>query len=89
MLTLQVRTHNNLLDLLALGESPAWKIDRKKEPKLAAVHIVNWIGTQRIEGTYDRATSERRKDGRLIVRFTDGRIVNCKVRFSRNPIRYI
>ena len=91
MSTLQLRTEHDLLYLLARGESPAWKVDKKQEPKIVAVQIVNWGGTQRIEATYDRAGSERRmEDGRLIVRFSDARIVNCNVTFKgRNPIRYL
>jgi hypothetical protein len=89
MITPQVRTNNNLLGLPARGESPAWVVSPKKEPKIAVVHVVNWDGSQRIEAAYDRAKSERRDDGRLIVRFSDARIMNCKVRFTQNPVRYI
>ena len=88
-LTLQVRTRKNLLDLLARGESPAWVVAPDREPLLTHVEIVNFDGTQMIQGVYDRSGSTRRDDGRLIVRFLDGHIVNCRVEFAgRNPVRF-
>jgi hypothetical protein len=89
--TIQVRTHNNLLELLAAGESPAWRVGADSESKITHVQVVNFEGTQMIEGVYDRAGSYRREsDNALIIRFLDGRIVNCKVRFdSQNPVHFI
>lgn len=88
-LTVQVRTRGNLLKLLAAGESPAWVVAEDREPKLTHVQVVNFDGTQMIEGVYDR-TSKRREDGRLVIRFLDGRISNCVVKFSsQNPVRFI
>lgn len=89
-LILQVRTGDDLRELLAGEESPAWVIADDNEPHLTHVQIVNFEGTQMIEGVFDRNGSRRREDGRLIVRFLDGRIVNCRVEFDgRNPVRYI
>jgi hypothetical protein len=90
-LTVQVRTNDNLLELLAAGESPAWVIAPDREPRLTHVQVVNFAGTQMIEGVYDRTGSRRRQDGgRLIIRFLDGRIVNCNIAFaSQNPVRFI
>jgi hypothetical protein len=43
-----------------------------------------------IEGVFDRQASSCRDDGRLVLRFLDGRIVNCRVQFDgQNPVRYI
>ena len=54
------------------------------------IQIVNFEGTQMIEGVFDRNGSARRSDDRLILRFLDGRIVNCNVHFdAQNPVRYI
>jgi|HubBroStandDraft_6_1064221.scaffolds.fasta_scaffold859866_1 hypothetical protein len=91
MKTLRLRTRHDLLELLADGQSPAWKIAKDKEQRIGEVHIVNWRGTQRIEATFDKATSKRRdRDGRLIVGFSNARIVNCDVKFSsRNSVRYL
>ena len=89
-LTLQVRTRDNLLDLLARGESPAWVVASDRELFLTHVQVVNFDGTQMIEGIYDRSGSVRREDGRLVVRFIEGRIVNCRVEFAgQNPVRFI
>jgi hypothetical protein len=90
-LTVQVRTRDNLLELLANGESPAWVIAKKREDQITHIQIVNFEGTQCIEGVFDRNGSKRDKSdrGRLILKFIDGRIVNCEVKFKRNVVRYI
>ena len=88
-LTLQLRTHDNLLELLAAGESPAWVIAIERVSRIGQVHIINFNGTQRIEAAFDSAASTWRSDRRLIVRFHTGRLVNCKVEFhGRNPVEY-
>lgn len=89
-LTLQVRTDDDLRELLTAQESPAWVVAEDKESHITHVQIVNFAGTQMIEGVFDRNGSQRRDDGRLVVRFLDGRIVNCRMEFDgRNPVRYI
>jgi hypothetical protein len=89
-LAVQVRTHDDLRKLLAAGEPPAWVISAEREESITHVQIVDFEGTQMIEGVFDRNGSLRREDGRLVVRFLDGRIVNCNVQFDgQNPVRYI
>jgi hypothetical protein len=89
-LTLQVRTRDNLLELLAKGESVAWVVAEDKVQKITHVQVVNFEGTQRIEAVFDRKASFRKDDGRLVVKFLDGHIVNCNVQFDgQNPVRYI
>jgi len=89
-LTLQVRTEDNLLGLLAKSESLAWVVAEDKVQKITHVQVVNFSGTQMIEGVFDRSASFRREDGRLVVKFLDGRIINCDVQFvGQNPVRYI
>jgi hypothetical protein len=88
-LILQVRTNDNLLDLLANNASPAWVVAQGKEREITHVQVVNWEGSQMIEGVFDPASPRREDDGRRIVRFLDGRIVNCRVEFaSQMPVRY-
>jgi hypothetical protein len=88
--TVQVRTHDDLRDLLAAAESPAWVISDDGEQQITHVQVVNFEGTQMIEGVFDRNASTRRDDGRLVLRFLDGRIVNCRVQFDgQNPVRYL
>lgn len=85
----QVRTRNNLLELLAKEESQAWIIAEDKVQRITHVQIVNFEGTQMIEGIFDRA-SWRRDDNRLVLKFQQGRIVNCQVQFDgQNPVRYL
>jgi hypothetical protein len=92
-LTVQVRTHNNLLEVLAAGESAAWRVGVDREPLITHVRVVNFDGTQMIEGVYDRAASHRREsDNDLTIGFLDGRIVNCKPKIdfdAQNPVRFI
>jgi hypothetical protein len=89
-LTLQVRTNDNLLDLLAKSESAAWVVAEDKVQKITHIQIVNFSGTQMIEGAFDQSASYRTEDGRLVVKFLDGHIINCAVQFvAQNPVRYI
>jgi hypothetical protein len=91
-LTLQVRTNDNLLDLLAQAESPAWVVADDKSRKITHIQVVNFTGTQMIEGVFDRNSSYRQEDNerRLVIKFLDGHIVNCSIKFDgQNPVRYI
>ena len=92
-LTLQVRTRDNLLELLAKNQTGDWIVAKEKTHHITHVQVVNWGGTQRIEGVFDRNDSyylAPPKANRLLVKFMDGRIVNCNVQFtSDNPVRYI
>jgi hypothetical protein len=90
----QVRTRDDLRELLAAGASSAWRISEDRREKITHVHVVNFDGTQRIEGVFDRNGSSRREeDGRLTLRFLDGRIVNCQVDFdgkqNQQPVHYL
>jgi hypothetical protein len=89
-LTLQVRTNDNLLDLLAQSESAAWVIAEDKVQKITHIQVVNFGGTQMIEGIFDQSASYRSGDGKLVIKFLDGHIINCAVQFvGQNPVRYI
>jgi hypothetical protein len=92
----QVRTSCDLLDTLRIGMSPAWAVSKTSLQRhgTSRVHVVNWDGTVRIEGTYSEALSiEDHPDpspGRTVIAFTDARIVLWNVGFSnpRNPFSY-
>lgn len=91
---IRVRTRNNLLDLLKEGKSAAWKVGKHRVNKICKVQIINWDGTQMLESSYDTSTSERIKDGRLIIAFSkkDARIVNCDPAITwrgENPVNYM
>jgi hypothetical protein len=82
-LTLQVRTRDNLLELLAKNETGNWKVGKERIHQITHVQVLNWGGTQMIEGIFDRNASyylAPPEDDRLLVKFLDGRIVNCKVK---------
>ena len=92
-MTLQVRTHNNLLELLSKNESGAWVVGKSKVEQITHVQVVSFDGTQMIEGVFDRNASyyvviENKE--RLVIKFLDGRILNCNVEFNgENPVRYV
>lgn len=89
-LILQVRTNDNLLDLLAKSESGDWVVADYKVHEITHIQIVNFAGTQMIEGVFDRNTNYRTDSGRLVIKFLDAHIVNCRVQFDgQNPVRYI
>lgn len=92
-LILQVRTADNLLELLAQHQTGDWIVAKSNIEKITHVQVVNWDGTQMIEAVFDRNASfylHPPKDNRLVVKFLDGRIVNCNILFDgQNPVRYI
>lgn len=92
-LILQVRTRDNLLELLAQNQTSAWKVGRESFQQITHVQVVNFEGTQMIEGVFDRNASfyqEPPDQDRLVVKFLEGRIINCNVQFpSQNPVHYI
>ncbi|MBE9044906.1 hypothetical protein IQ255_10890 [Pleurocapsales cyanobacterium LEGE 10410] len=91
--TLQVRTRNNLLELLAKNESGAWVVGKNRVEQITHIQVVNFEGTQMIEGIFDRHSSfytDEFGQDRLVIKFLDGRIVNCNVEFNgENPVRYV
>jgi hypothetical protein len=91
-LILRVRTKDNLLELLAQSQTGDWKVGRDKIQEITHIQVVNWDGTQMIEGVFDRNASYYVDESniRFIVKFLDGKIVNCNVEFkSQNPVNYI
>lgn len=92
-LTLQVRTRDNLLELLAQNQTGYWIVARNRISQITHVQVVNWDGTQMIEAVFDRNVSHYEdppNEKRLLVKFLDGRIVNCNIQFNaQQPVRYI
>ncbi len=92
-LTLQVRTADNLLELLAQNQTGDWIVAKSKIEQITHIRVVNWDGTQMIEAVFDRNASfylDPPNDNRLVVKFLDGRIINCNVEFaSQMPVHYI
>jgi hypothetical protein len=92
-LTLQVRTHDDLLGLLAKNESGVWDVGQDRVPNITHVQVVDFEGKQMIKGVFDRNASHYVVvDGqeRLVIKFLDGRIVNCNIEFKgQNPVNYM
>jgi hypothetical protein len=88
-LIIQVRTADNLLDLLKANKSGNWVVAQGKEQEITDVEIVSFDGTQKIESTFDISNSFRLDDGRLAIGFTNACIRNCSISFDgQNPVRY-
>jgi hypothetical protein len=88
-LIIQVRTADNLLDLLKANKSGNWVVAQGKEQEITDVEIVSFDRTQKIEGTFDISNSFRLDDGRLAIGFTNACIRNCSISFDgQNPVRY-
>ena len=92
-LTLQVRTRDDLLELLAQNQTGYWIVSRSRIEQITHVEVVNFEGTQMIEAVFDRKAScylDPPNDNRLLVKFLGGRIVNCNIKFKgENPVRYL
>jgi hypothetical protein len=88
-LLIQIRTADNLLDLLRDNKSGNWVVAQGKEQEITDVEIASFDGTQKIEGTFDATNSFRLDDDRLVIAFTDACICKCSISFDgRNPVRY-
>lgn len=67
-----------------------WVVAHDKERSIERVQVVNFAGTQMIEGLYNRDLDHHHDGGRLVIKFHDARIINCHIAFdSQNPVRYI
>ncbi|MCY7276757.1 MAG: hypothetical protein LH702_24240 [Phormidesmis sp. CAN_BIN44] len=88
-LIIQVRTADNLLNLLKANKSGYWVVAKGREHEITDVEVVSFDGTQKIEGTFDATNSLRLDDGRLMIAFTNACIRNCTIGFDGcNPVRY-
>jgi hypothetical protein len=75
--------------VLKAGKSGYWIVAQGKEQEITDVKIVNFDGTQKLEGAIDTENCFRLDDSRLLIAFTDGCIRNCNISFdTQNPVRY-
>jgi len=77
---INIRTKDNLNDLLAAGQSGNWVVSAEKQFEAAAsgatqVKVYNWEGTMVLTGDYDPVRSVRTANGRLIIGIANGKIV--------------
>ena len=94
-LTLRLRTKNNLMELLQVGKSGAWKVAKDKEKQISRVQIFNWDGSMMLVAAHDVSNSFRRsEDNRLVVALDneDAKIIKCDPPFQwvgQNPVNYV
>jgi len=90
MKTLQLRTADDLRDLLKEGVSRSWVISEDRLSDIRSVEIYSFDGKQVLKGGFNKINSHRDSDGRLVIAFDNGMIVNSNMNWdSRNPVRYV
>jgi hypothetical protein len=86
---LQIRTKDNLEDLLRHRNSPSWVISESRLNQIQEVEIFQFDGKKVIKGTFDIDNSSRTESGRLIVAFKNANIEDCDHKWiGQNPIKY-
>lgn len=86
---LQIRTKDNLEDLLRHRNSPSWVISESRIHQIEEVEIYQFDGKKVIKGTFDIDNSSRTESGRLIVAFKNAHIEDCDYKWiGQNPIKY-
>jgi hypothetical protein len=81
---INIRTKDNLNDLLAAEQSGNWVVSTEKEYEPAAlgntkVKVYSWDGSVVLTGDYDPSRSVRTAEGRLIIGIANGRLVRSEV----------
>jgi hypothetical protein len=66
-MVVNVRTQNDLRELLKNRESGNWNIGVASEPLITKVRVFNWDNNQVLKGDYNRARSRRDTGGDLII----------------------
>lgn len=77
-MVVNVRTHDDLRDLLRNRASGNWVIGVDTEPNITKVRVFNWDNNQVLKGDFDRARSRRDADRRLIIGIRKCRIENFR-----------
>ena len=73
---LNVRTKNDLRDLLRNRASGNWNVGVAMEPQITEVRVFNWDCSQVLKGEYDHNRSARDADNDLIIGIANCRIEN-------------
>ena len=81
-MVVNVRTRDDLMDLLLNRASGNWVIGVDTEPSITKVRVFNWDNYQVFKGDYNRARSRRDGDGRLIIAVIKCRIENFRAHES-------
>jgi len=86
---LQIRTKDNLDDLLRHGTSPSWVISEEKIKSIEKVETFQFEGKKVLKADFKADLSRRTESGRLIVAFSNGIIENSEHKWiGQNPIKY-
>ena len=87
---LQIRTKDNLEELLRFGCSPSWVIADYRVKSIKSVEIYQFDGKRVLKADFDSSLSKITESGRLIVGFSKGIIEECEYKWiGQNPIKYI
>lgn len=87
---LQIRTKDNLDDLLRHGNSPSWVVSDGKINAIEKVELFQFDGKRVLKADFDSSLSKRTESGRLIVAFSNGTIEECEHKWiGQNPIKYV
>ena len=81
-MVVNVRTHDDLRDLLHNCESGNWVIGVTTGPSITMVRVFNWKMDQVLKGDFSRARSRRDARGRLIIGVSKCRIENFRAHKS-------
>ena len=85
-MVVNVRTHNDLMDLLLNRASGNWRIGVATETSITMVRVFNWKMNQVLKGDYSRARSKRFADRRLKIGISNCRIENFRAHESWSEI---
>ena len=89
IMTIQIRTKDNLEKLQTQGISYAWRINKGRLNNLTEVEIYNFSGTEKVVGTFDPTNTIVLNNGRVAVAFTNGKIEPCDFKWiGQYPIKY-
>lgn len=85
-MVVNVRTHDDLRDLLRDRASGNWVIGVATEPSITMVRVFNWEMDQVLKGDLSRARSRRDAIGKLIIGISNCRIENFRAHKSWREI---
>jgi len=87
---LQIRTKDNLVELLKKGISHAWRVNKGRLNSITEVEIYDFRGQEKISGIFDLEHSLVLENGRVAVAFKEGKIEKANYKWvGQNPIKYV
>lgn len=81
-MVVNLRTRDDLSELLRNRASGNWRIGLKTEPRITKVRVFNWDNDQVLKGDFDRAQSIRDAVNDLIIGISKCRIENFRANES-------